>query len=110
MAKQKWLRKRECGTIFGYNAVLATNPKMEVVELDLSKPQEAKPEDKPKPSTKKAPSKKKAASAKKKAAPQKAAPKKKAASRKPPSKPVVADSEEELDAILEGIDSGAENS
>lgn len=109
MAKQKWLRKRECGSIFAFNATLAKNPKMEVVELDLSKPQEAKPEDTPKPSTKKAPSKKKAASAKK-AAPKKAAPKKKAASRKPPSKPVVADSEEELDAILEGIDSGAENS
>lgn len=99
MAKRKWLRKRECGSIFAFNETLAKNPKMEVVELDLSKPQEAKPEDKPKPS------KKKAVAAKKKAAP-----KKKAVSRKPPSKPVVADSEEELDAILEGIDSGAEDS
>jgi len=110
MAKQKWLRKKECGSIFAFNKTLAKNPKMEVVELDLSKPQEAKPEDTPKPSTKKAAPKKKAASAKKKAAPKKAASKKKAANRKPPSKPMVADSEEELDAILEGIDSGAEDS
>jgi len=54
MAKQKWLRKKECGSIFAFNKTLAKNPKMEVVELGLSKPQEAKPEDTPKPSTKKA--------------------------------------------------------
>lgn len=100
MAKRKWLRKRECGSIFAFNEILAKNPKMEVVELDLSKPQDAKPDDTPEPSTKKAAPKKK----------KKAAPKKKAASRKPPSKPIVADSDAELDAILEGIDSGAEDS
>lgn len=86
MAKQKWLRIKKCGTILGWNPAMVKNPLVEEVELDLSKP-ESKPADKPKASSKK-----------------------KAASRKPPSKPLVADSEEELDALLEGIDEGAENS
>lgn len=85
MAKRKWLRVIKTGVILGWNPAMAKNPKVEEVLLDLSEP-ESKPAAKPK------------------------AGKKKAANRKPPSKPLVADSEEELDALLEGIDSGAEDS
>lgn len=86
MAKIKRLRIRKCGTILGYNPAMAKNPLVEVIELDPDKP-ESKPVDKPKASKKKA-----------------------AQTRKPPSTPLVADSEEELDELLEGIDSGAKNS
>jgi hypothetical protein len=84
MAKTTWLRNKE-GVLFGYNAILAENPAMETVELDLDKPQETKSEDTPKSS------------------------KKKAASRKPPT-PLVADSEEELNDLIAGLDTGAEDS
>lgn len=87
MAKRKVLRHRVTGAIFGWNAAMAKNPKVEEVELDLNEPQ-SKPDDKPSPSPKKKASKKKAAKA--------------------PTTPLVADSEEELDELLAGIETDGE--
>jgi hypothetical protein len=83
MAKRKVLRHKVTGAIFGWNPAMAKNPKVEEVELDLSEPQ-SKPDDEPSPPSKKKASKKKAAKA--------------------PTTPLVADSEEELDKLLEGIE------
>ncbi len=85
MAKRKWLRVIKTGAILGWNPAMAKSPKVEEVMLDMTKPQ-SKQADEPKAS------------------------KKKAASRKPPMVPLVADSEEELDKLLEGIDAGDEDS
>lgn len=87
MATRKVLRHRVTGAIYGWNPAMAKNPKVEEVELDLSKPQ-SKPDGKPATASNKA-SKKKAAKA--------------------PTKPMVADSEEELDELLAGLDSDGEN-
>lgn len=83
MAKRKVLRHKTTGAIFGWNPAMAKNPKVEEVMLDLSKPQ-SKPDSKP------------AATAKKKAVNKDTA--------KVPTKPLVADSEEELDELLAGIE------
>jgi hypothetical protein len=81
MAKRKWLRVIKTGAILGWNPAMAKNPKVEEVMLDMTKPQ-SKPASEPKAS--------------------------KGKTRKPPMKPLVADSEEELDKLLEGIDAGDE--
>jgi hypothetical protein len=67
---------------------MAKNPKVEEVELDLSEPQSKPADETSQPSKKKA-SKKKAAKA--------------------PTTPLVADSVEELDELLEGIESDGQN-
>ncbi|RLC18910.1 MAG: hypothetical protein DRI24_01705 [Deltaproteobacteria bacterium] len=89
MAKRRVLRHKVTGAIFGWNPAMAKNPKVEEVELDLTKPQ-SKPDDKPATVSVK-----------------KAAPKKKAA--KAPMTPLVADSEEELDELLAGLDKDGED-
>jgi len=87
MAKRKVLRHKTTGAIFGWNAAMAKNPKVEEVMLDLDKP-ESKPDSTP-------------------AAPAKKAVKKKAA--KAPTTPLVADSAEELDELLAGIETDGED-
>lgn len=96
MAKRRVLRHKVTGAIFGWNPAMAKNPKVEEVMLDLDKP-ESKPASKPATTTKKA-------------APKKAAKKSSKKPAKAPTAPLVADSEEELDELLKGIDEGAENS
>lgn len=105
MAKRKVLRHRVSGAIFGWNAAMAKNPKVETVTLDLNKP-ESKPDPEPEiPSVDVPVEKAEAIPAPtppaKKAAKKKAV-KKKAA--KAPTKPLVADSAEELDELLAGLD------
>ena len=87
MAKRKVLRHKTTGVIFGWNAAMARNPKVEEAWLDLNKPQ-SKPDSTPD-------------------APAKKAVKKKAA--KAPTKPMVADSAEELDELLAGIETDGED-